>query len=121
MRNVSFYLVACFIGLSILSYELHRRNTPEARARREEILAAHAQQWQAVASQINALPGFSVPAMHNTGVMRIVTTQTLSEHDARKFVIGVRERLGYEVMVRLVDDTGKMLATASLGGTDSGK
>ena len=105
-------LALILAGMVYLAWNGHRHaETPEAKETRKAAALEQSQHWQDVAAQISALPGFTVPTGQDVGHMRIVTTQRLTDYEARKFCQTVQTKLGEGIMVRLVDDTGEILAT----------
>jgi hypothetical protein len=109
LQNIAAVLI--LLGIGWLATHNGPPDTPEQLAARQEAKAAQTARYNEVAAQVSALPGFWVPSGQAAGVMRIVTTQPLSDYDARKFCQRVQAQLGEGIMVRLVDDTGHILAT----------
>ena len=99
-------------GILYLAWNSHRyAEPPEAKEMRQAAALAQSQRWQEVAAKVSALPGFSVPSGQSAGIMRIITTEQLSDYEARKLCQTVQDQLGEGNMVRLVEDTGHILAT----------
>lgn len=108
-RNTAILLILA--AFAYLAWNGRKNNTPERQAERAAAAQAQTERWHEVAAKVSAMPGFTVPSGQDVGHMRIITTQHLSDYDARKFCKTVQDQLGYEAMVRLVDDTGAVLTT----------
>jgi len=114
MKPLHLYLLCILAGLSWLVLNLRHYNTPKSRARAVAAQEAQTAQWHKIAAEINAIPGFEVSPLKDIGRMAVYTRVPLSDYEARKFVQAIALKLGYSVMVRLRDDTGKILATSEI-------
>lgn len=112
MKPLHLYLLCILAGLSWLVLNLRHYNTPKSRARAVAAQEAQTAQWHKIAAELEALPGVQVRPLEDLGIMAVYTSVPLSDYEARKFVKAAALKLGYPVMVRLRDDTGKILATS---------
>jgi hypothetical protein len=112
MKPRHLYLLCILAGLAWLGATLRSHNTRESRARAVEAKEAQTAQWQKIAAELDALPGINVSPLHDLNIMAVYSSGTLPDYEARKFVQAAAQKLGYPVMVRLRDDTGKILATS---------
>lgn len=118
-----FTCIACIGFTAFMLHDIQQRRADEAPARESRAVSQQAM-WQAVAATLENGSSMEcrVQPSDDPQFMRIefrgALLQQMTPYDARKIARHVRGQLGAASFVRVVDDTGHILATSSSAGTE---